>query len=82
MVTVLKLYPLSLMLRTDIKESRMMKPSAPVSPALASIHYVHTTLFEYQAAVASNTTLQTPLFLFQLLASQIQLAAPRVSEYK
>lgn len=54
----------SLMPRIDIKESPMMKPSAPVSPALASIHYVHSTLFEYQAPIASNTTLQTPFFLF------------------
>lgn len=54
----------SLMPRIDIKESPMMKPSAPVSPALASIHYVHSTLFEYQAPIASNTTLQTPFFFF------------------
>lgn len=60
----------------------MIKPSAAISPALASIHYVHTTLFEYQAPTASNATLQTPFFLFQLLARQIHLAAPRVSESK
>lgn len=62
MVTVLQRRSLSLKPWIDIKESLMMKPSAPVSPALASIHYVHTTLFEYQAPVASNTTLQTPFF--------------------
>lgn len=62
----------------------MMKPSAPISSALASIHYVHSTLFEYQAPIASKTTSQTPFFVcvFQLLASQIQLTAPRVSKYK
>lgn len=64
MVSVLQLHSLSLMAWADIKESLMMKPSAPVSPALASIHYVHTTLFEYQAPIASNTTLQTPFFCF------------------
>lgn len=62
MATVLQLHSLSLMSWTDIKESLMIKPSAPVSLALASIHYVHTTLFEYQAPIASNTTLQTPFF--------------------
>lgn len=41
----------------------MIKPSAPFSPALASIHYVHTTLFEYQAPTASHATLQTPFFV-------------------
>lgn len=64
MVTVLHLLSLSLMPWIDIKESLMIKPSAPISPALASIHYVHTTLFEYQAPTASNTTLQTPSFFF------------------
>ncbi len=64
MVAVLQLHSLSLMPWTDIKESLMMKPSAPISPALASIHYVHSTLFEYQAPIASNTTLQTPFFCF------------------
>lgn len=60
MVTVLQICSLSLMLWTDIKESLMMKPSAPISSALASIHYVHSTLFEYQAPIASKTTSQTP----------------------
>lgn len=61
----------------------MMKPSAPISSALASIHYVHSTLFEYQAPIARKTTSQTPfLCVFQLLASQIRLTAPRVSKYK
>lgn len=61
----------------------MMKPSAPVSPALASIHYVHTSLFEYQAPNSQQHHIaNTFFFLFQLLAGQIQLAAPRVSEYK
>lgn len=63
MVTVLQIYSLSLMLWTDIKESLMMKPSAPISSALASIHYVHSTLFEYQAPIASKTTSQTPFFV-------------------
>lgn len=64
MVTVLQRQSLCLMLWTYFKESLMMKPSAPISRALASIHYVHTALFEYQAPIASNTTLQTPFFFF------------------
>lgn len=64
MAPVLQLRSLSLMSWTDIKESLIIKPSAPVSLALASIHYVHTTLFEYQAPIASNTTMQTPFFCF------------------
>lgn len=62
-ITVLYLLSLSLMPRIDIKECLMIKPSAPISPVLASIHYVHTALFEYQAPTASNTTLQTPFFV-------------------
>lgn len=69
MVTVLHLLSLSLMPWIDIKESLMIKPSAPISPALASIHYVHTTLFEYQAPTASNTTLQTPFFFVSIIGS-------------
>lgn len=43
----------------------MMKPSAPVSSALASVHCVHTTLFEYQASVAlQNRTANTFFLLF------------------
>lgn len=64
MVTALQPLSLSLMPWIDIKESLMIKPSAPFSPTLASIHYVHTTLFEYRAPTASNATLQTPFLCF------------------
>lgn len=62
MVILLQIYSLSLMLWTDIKESLMIKPSAPVSSALASVHYVHTTLFEYQAP--TQHCKHSPFFLY------------------
>lgn len=62
MVILLQIYSLSLMLWTDIKESLMIKPSAPVSSALASVHYVHTTLFEYQAPTPHCK--HSPFFFF------------------